>query len=169
MVKEADIKNSEPTSDAQPTTPAIPASWQVLELLKDISEKHTVLSGQVNLVLQNKDNAPISLLDESKSLDGESVMEKRVDQIEQKIGSMDAAINGLKSSISDIDHKIDRIADKIDNQYKFFEKDLKHNSLEIQVKISESKVDTVKWTVAFVLGLPSIVWAIFQIVKFTSH
>lgn len=79
-------------------------------------------------------------------------------------------------SVSNMNHKLENLDQKLDAKHKSFDEkmdshkqllsgQLENTELKLQKLMSDSKVESIKWIIGLAIGLPSVMWAIVQIVK----
>lgn len=92
-----------------------------------------------------------------------------MESISQLKVSHETSVSRMDHKLESLDHKLDAkhrsFDEKIDNHKQLLSAQLENTELKLQKSMSESKVDSIKWIIGLAIGLPSVMWAIVQIVK----
>lgn len=92
-----------------------------------------------------------------------------IESISQLKISHETSVSSMNHKLESLDQKLDAkhqsFDEKIDSQKQLLSAQLENTELKLQKSMSDSKVDSIKWIIGLAIGLPSVMWAIVQIVK----
>lgn len=92
-----------------------------------------------------------------------------IESISQLKISHETSVSHMNHKLESLDQKLDAkhqsFDEKIDSQKQLLSAQLENTELKLQKSMSDSKVDSIKWIIGLAIGLPSVMWAIVQIVK----
>ncbi|HGJ5865456.1 hypothetical protein [Arsenophonus nasoniae] len=103
-----------------------------------------------------------------KHSDGDNVMEKRIEKIENRVDSIESTLSKINETMLRLDNKIDLQTTKLESAITLQKTELKTSiekqELSIETKLKDVRLNIILW----ILGLPSIALALYKLYSVIS-